>query len=225
MIAARDIVILMATIGLIGAGNIGSQLARLAVAHGHDVVISNSRGPETLAALVTELGPKARAATVVDAATAGEIVVVTIPLKHYRTVPVEPLAGKIVIDTNNYYPQRDGQIAELDNESTTTAELLQAHLPTSSVVKAFNHIYARQLTTDGLPAGTPNRRALVIAGDDPTAKATVARLLDEFGFDTVDAGPLKEGWRIQRDTPGYGPRRTAEELRKDLAAAKRYADV
>jgi predicted dinucleotide-binding enzyme len=139
-------------------------------------------------------------------------------------VPVEPLDGKVVIDTNNYYPERDGQIAELDNESTTTAELLQSHLPASKVVKAFNHIYAAQLTTDGRPAGTPNRRALVIAGDDPSAKATVTRLLDEFGFDTVDAGPLKEGWRIQRDTPGYGPRRTAEELRKDLAAAKRYAD-
>ena len=181
-------------------------------------------GRTHLTALVTELGPKARAATAVDAAKAGEIVVVSIPLKHYRTVPVEPLAGKIVIDTNNYYPQRDGHIAELDNESTTTAELLQAHLPTSKVVKAFNHIYAAQLTTDGRPAGAPNRRALVIAGDDPSAKATVTRLLDEFGFDTVDAGPLKEGWRIQRDTPGYGPRRTAEELRKDLAAAKRYAD-
>jgi predicted dinucleotide-binding enzyme len=214
----------MATIGLIGAGHIGAQLARLAVSHGHDVVISNSRGPETLTELVTELGPKARAATPVEAAKAGQIVVVTIPLKHYRTVPVQPLAGKIVIDTNNYYPQRDGQIAELDNESTTTAELLQAHLPTSKVVKAFNHIYAAQLTTDGRPAGTPNRRALVIAGDDPSAKATVTRLLDEFGFDTVDAGPLKEGWRIQRDTPGYGPRRTADELRQDLAAAKRYAD-
>ena len=214
----------MATIGLIGAGHIGAQLARLAVAHGHDVVISNSRGPETLTELITELGPKARAATPVEAAKAGQIVVVTIPLKHYRTVPVEPLAGKIVIDTNNYYPQRDGQIAELDNESTSTAELLQAHLPTSKVVKAFNHIYAAQLTTDGRPAGTPNRRGLVIAGDDPSAKATVARLLDEFGFDTVDAGPLKEGWRIQRDTPGYGPRRTADELRQDLAAAKRYAD-
>ena len=214
----------MSTIGLIGAGKIGSQLARLAVAHGHNVVISNSRGPESLTALVNELGPNARAASVVEAARAGEIVVVTIPLKHYRTVPVEPLAGKIVIDTNNYYPQRDGQIAELDNESTTTAELLQTHLPTSKVVKAFNHIYAAQLTTDGRPAGTPNRRALVIAGDDPSAKATVARLLDEFGFDTVDAGPLEEGWRIQRDTPGYGPQRTAEELRKDLAAAKRYAD-
>src|SRR5262245_7590318 len=214
----------MPTIGLIGAGHIGSQLARLAVAHGHDVVISNSRGPETLSKLVAELGPKARAATAPDAAKAGDIVVVTIPLKNYRSVPVEPLKGKIVIDTNNYYPQRDGHIPELDNESTTTAELLQAHLPTSRVVKAFNHIHAADLTTDGQPAGTPNRRALVIAGDDQTAKATVQSLLDQFGFDTVDAGPLKEGWRIQRDTPGYGPRRTASELRKDLAAAKRYAE-
>lgn len=212
------------TIGLIGAGHIGSQIARVAVRHGLPVVISNSRGPETLAALVAELGPSARAATAVEAAKAGDIVVVTVPLKNYRSVPVDPLRGKIVIDTNNYYPQRDGRIPELDNESTTTAELLQAHLPTSKVVKAFNHIYAAALTTDGQPAGTKNRRALVIAGNDHEAKATVTGLLDQFGFDTVDAGPLKEGWRIQRDTPGYGPRRTAEELRKDLAAAKRYAE-
>jgi 8-hydroxy-5-deazaflavin:NADPH oxidoreductase len=214
----------MATIGLIGAGKIGSQLARLAVRNNHDVVISNSRGPETLSALVAELGPRARAATPQEAAQAGDIVVVTIPLKSYRSVPVEPLAGKIVIDTNNYYPQRDGHIPELDNESTTTAELLQAHLPASKVVKAFNHIYAAELTTHGQPSGSKNRRALVIAGNDPQAKATVARLIDQFGFDTVDAGPLAEGWRIQRDTPGYGPRRTAEELSRDLAAARRYAD-
>jgi predicted dinucleotide-binding enzyme len=214
----------MKTIGLIGAGHIGSQVARLAVKNGYDVVMSNSRGPETLSDLVAELGPQARAATPLDAAKAGDIVVVTIPLKNYRSVPVEPLAGKVVIDTNNYYPQRDGHIPELDNESTTTSELLQAHLPKSKVVKAFNHIYASQLTTDGLPAGTKNRRALVIAGNDRDAKATVTQLLDQFGFDTVDAGPLKEGWRIQRDTPGYGPRRTAAELREDLAAAKRYAE-
>jgi predicted dinucleotide-binding enzyme len=213
------------TIGLIGAGHIGSQLARLAIASGHNVVISNSRGPETLAALAAELGPKARAASVADAAKAGDIVVVTVPLKNYRDVPAAPLAGKVVIDTNNYYPQRDGNIPELDDESTTTAELLQAHLPASKVVKAFNHIYAAELTTDGRPAGTPGRRALVVAGNDAAAKATVTALLDEFGFDTVDAGPLKEGWRIQRDTPGYGPRRTADELRKDLAAAKRYAEM
>jgi predicted dinucleotide-binding enzyme len=211
----------MPIIALIGAGHIGSQIARLAVAHGYRVVLSNSRGPETLATLVAELGPSARAATAMDAAKAGDIVVVTLPLKNYLEVPVEPLAGKIVIDTNNYYPQRDGHIPELDNESTTTSELLQAHLPTSKVVKAFNHIYAAQLTTDGRPAGSKDRRALVIAGDDLDAKTTVRNLLDQFGFDTVDAGPLKEGWRIQRDTPGYGPRRTAEELRRDLAAAKR----
>jgi predicted dinucleotide-binding enzyme len=212
------------TIGLIGAGHIGSQIARLAVANGYQVVLSNSRGPASLAALVAELGPRARAGTPVDVAKAGDIVVVSIPLKNYRSVPVEPLAGKIVIDTNNYYPQRDGHIRELDDESTTTAELLQAHLPTSKVVKAFNHIYAAALTTDGKPAGTQNRRALVIAGDDQEAKAAVTRLIDQFGFDVVDAGPLKEGWRIQRDTPGYGPRRTAEELRRDLAAARRYVN-
>ena len=209
------------TIGFIGAGKIGSQLARLAVANNYNVVMSNSRGPETLSQLVAELGPRARAAKAADAAKAGDIVVVTVPLKAYRAVPVEPLAGKIVIDTNNYYPERDGHIRELDNESTTTAELLQAHLPTSKVAKGFNHILAADLTTHGQPAGTPNRRALVIAGDDHTAKAVVSRLIDQFGFDTVDAGPLKEGWRIQRDTPGYGPRRTAAELRQDLAAAKR----
>ena len=214
----------MKTIGLIGAGHIGSQVARLAVAHGYDVVISNSRGPESLRELVTELGPRARAGTVVEAAQAGDMVVVTIPLKSIRSVPAAPLAGKIVIDTNNYYPQRDGHIPELDSESTTTSELLQAHLPTSKVVKAFNHIYAADLTTDGQPAGTKNRRALVIAGNDAAAKAEGSRLLDDFGFDTVDAGPLQEGWRIQRDTPGYGPRRNADELRRDLAAAKRYAD-
>lgn len=211
----------MSTMGLIGAGHIGSQVARLAVKHGYDVVISNSRGPETLAALVAELGSRARAATPSEAAAAGDIVVVTVPLKNYRQVPVAPLAGKIVIDTNNYYPERDGHIPELDNESTTTSELLQAHLPTSRVVKAFNHIYASQITTDGRPAGAKDRRALAIAGDDAAAKEAVTRLLDEFGFDTVDIGPLSASWRIQRDTPGYGPRRNAEQLRQDLAAAKR----
>jgi predicted dinucleotide-binding enzyme len=214
----------MTTIGIIGAGHIGSQVARLAIKSGYDVVISNSRGPETLAELVRELGPKAKAATPAEAAKAGDIVVVSVPLKSYRAVPAPPLAGKIVIDTNNYYPERDGHIPELDNESTTTAELLQKHLPTSKVVKAFNHIYAAELTTHGQPTGSPNRRALVIAGDDAAAKAAVTHLLDQFGFDAVDAGPLAEGWRIQRDTPGYGPRRTAEQLRADLAAAKRYAD-
>ena len=209
------------TIGLIGAGHIGSQLARLAVTHGYDVVVSNSRGPETLRSLVDELGSHARAATAAQAAEAGDIVVVTIPLKNIGDVPVAPLAGKIVVDTNNYYPQRDGHIQELDDERTTTSELLQRHLPASKVVKAFNHIYAAALTTDGQAAGTPHRRALAIAGNDANAKTAIAGLIDRFGFDVVDIGSLSESWRIQRDTPGYGPRRTAEELRKDLGAARR----
>ena len=211
----------MKTIGLIGAGRIGSQLARLAVKNGYNVVISNSRGPETLADLVRELGPHARAATPEETGQLGDIVVVTIPLKNLGDVPVAPLAGRVVIDTLNYYPQRDGHIADLDNEKTTTSGMVQEHLPTSKVVKAFNHIYAAELTTHGQPAGSPGRRALAIAGNDPGAKKEVGALIDQFGFDTVDVGPLGESWRIQRDTPGYGPRRTAEELRRDLAAAKR----
>ncbi|MDJ0323818.1 NAD(P)-binding domain-containing protein [Cryobacterium sp. PH31-AA6] len=214
----------MTTIGLIGAGNIGSQLARLSVANGYDVVISNSRGPETLRDLIEELGPRARATTATETAAAGDLVVVTIPLNQIDTLPVAELAGKVVIDTNNYYPGRDGNIAALDEESTTTAELLQDRLSASSIVKAFNHIYAADLTTDGQPAGSDNRRALVIAGDDTAASATVTALLDEFGFDTVNLGPLAEGWRIQRDTPGYGPRLNASELREATAAARRYRD-
>jgi predicted dinucleotide-binding enzyme len=213
----------MTTIGFIGAGHIGSQVARLAVQSGYDVVLSNSRGPETLLDLVHELGPKARAATPAEAATAGDLVVVTIPLKNVHTVPVARLAGKTVIDTNNYYPERDGHIRELDEEKTTTSELLQRHLPASKVVKAFNHIYAAELTKHGQPAGSEDRRALAIAGNDAAAKTTVTKLLDQFGFDTVDMGPLAESWRIQRDTPGYGPRRTASGLRHDLASAKRPA--
>ena len=213
------------TLGLIGSGHIGSQLARLAVQHGHDVVLSNSRGPASLAGLVQELGPQARAAGPAEAAAAGDLVVVTIPLHAIDTVPVEPLAGKVVIDTNNYYPQRDGQIAELDDESTPVSELLARHLPDSHVVKAFNHIVSADLTTDGSAPGTPGRRALVVAGDDAAARRTVIDLIDEFGFDAVELDSLAEGWRIQRDTPAYGIRRTADELRADLAAAKRYRDM
>jgi 8-hydroxy-5-deazaflavin:NADPH oxidoreductase len=194
----------MTTIGLIGSGNIGSTVARLAIAAGYDVVLSNSREPETLKDLVHELGPRARAATPAQSAAAGDVVVVTIPLRAYRSVPVEPLTGKVVIDTNNYYPQRDGQVPELDNDSITTGELLQRHLPTSRVVKAFNNIYYKHLLSLARPAGAPDRSALPIAGDDADAKATVTALLDALGFDAVDAGPLAEGWRFQRDMPAYG---------------------
>lgn len=214
----------MTRIGLIGAGNIGSQLARAAVANGYDVTISNSRGPETLTDLVAELGERAQAGTAADAAAA-DLVVLTIPLKAVTSFPSDFLDGKTVIDTNNYYPQRDGNIAELDSEETTTAEITQAHFPGAKIVKAFNHIYASALTEDGQPAGSENRRALIVAGDHAAAKGEVAAFIDAIGFDVVDLGPLSEGWRLQRDTPAYGPRRNADELRADAAAAKRYRDM
>lgn len=211
----------MTTLGFIGSGHIGSQVARKAVENGYDVVLSNSRGPETLADLVAELGPRASAATPAEAAQAADIAVVSIPFGKYTEVPVEPLAGKIVLDTNNYYFERDGHYADLDSGTATVSGLLQQHLPTSRVVKAFNHIMAADITTGGAAAGTPNRRALAIAGDHQEANDAVAALLDEFGFDSVDAGPLSESWRVERDTPAYGARQNAEELRENLAKATR----
>jgi len=204
-------------IGLIGAGNIGSTLARLAVEHGHDVMISNSRGPATLTGLVSHLGDRATAGTAARAAEFGDVVVVTIPLKNYRKVPAAELANKIVIDTSNYYPKRDGQIPELDSGAVTTSELLAAHLPESRVVKAFNNIYYADLAAQGQPAGTPGRRALPIAGDDAEAKKVVAGLIEEFGFDVIDTGGLAEGRRFQRDTPAYVTRLDARGLRAALA--------
>jgi predicted dinucleotide-binding enzyme len=163
----------MTTWGFIGSGNIGSTVARLAVQAGHQVVLSNSRGPETLTDLVERLGDNARAATATEAAEAGDVVLVTIPLKAYRDVPVEPLRGKVVLDTLNYYPQRDGQVAELDDESTTSSELLQAHLPESKVVKVFNNIFVQHLAALPRPSGAEDRSALAIAGDDADTKQTV----------------------------------------------------
>lgn len=211
----------MTTIGIIGAGNIGSQIARAAIAVGYTVVIANSRGPETLSALVAELGANARAATAEQAAQAGDFVVVTVPLKAYEQIPVAPLAGKIVIDTNNYYFERDGRIPALDNGLDTVSGMLQRHLVDSKVAKGFNHIMAKDITTDGTPAGTPGRRALATASDFEEAAELVDRLYDELGFDTVNVGPLSESWRVERDQPAYVVRQDRHELIANLAKGVR----
>lgn len=207
----------MTTIGLIGSGHIGQAIAMQAIAQGHDVVLSNSRGPETLTDLVAELGEHARAASAEEAAASGEVVVVTIPFKNYQQVPVEPLAGKVVIDTNNYYFERDGHFPEIDEGRTTPSELLAAHLAGAKVVKAFNNIRAAHIVSAATPAGTADRRALSIAGDDAGAKRVVTDLIDAFGFDVVDAGPLSEGRRFDRDKPAYGAELPADQLREALA--------
>ncbi len=214
----------MTTLGLIGSGHVGSQLARLAVQHGYEVVVSNSREPETLKDLVDELGERARAGTPAEAA-AGDLVIVAMPLSQIHSLPFDELAGKIVIDTSNYFPRRDGEIGVLEDETTTVSEMLQALLPKSHVVKAFSHITAGDLTTDPEPVDSPTRRALTVAGDDPSARDRVAALINEFGFDAVDLGMLEEGWRVQRDTPAFGVRLDVVELRDALAAAKRYRDM
>jgi 8-hydroxy-5-deazaflavin:NADPH oxidoreductase len=194
----------MTTLGLIGAGHIGSTLARLATAAGIDVVVANSRGPETLQSLMAELGEQARAAYAAEAASAGDLVVVSIPLRSITNLPKAELAGKIVIDTGNYYPQRDGVIDEVENGQTTTSELLAREIPRAHVVKAFNNIFWGHLGALPRPAGADDRSALPIAGDDEEAKQQVAALLDRLGYDAVDAGPLREGWRFERDNPAYG---------------------
>jgi predicted dinucleotide-binding enzyme len=209
----------MTTIGLIGSGHIGQAIAKQAIAHGYSVVLSNSRGAETLADLVAELGPQSRAASSVEAAEAGDIVVVTIPFKNYAKVPVDALAGKIVIDTNNYYHERDGHFENIDRGEVTVSGVLAEHLPASRIVKAFNNIQAAAINDDATASGTPNRRALPIAGDDAAAKKVVFDLIDEFGFDVVDAGPLTEGRRYDRDTPAYGATLNAAQLRDALASA------
>jgi len=195
----------MTTVGFIGSGRIGSTVARLSVAGGYQVIMSNSRGPQTLARLVDELGPLARATTGGQAAAEGDLVVLTIPLRAYQSVPVAPLAGKLVLDTCNYYPQRDGQIPELDSGSLTSSELIQRHLPGARVVKVFNNIFYLHLLSLARKEGATDRSYLPIAGDDSEAKAQTTAFLDAVGFGAVDGGPLAESWRQEPGTPVYGP--------------------
>ncbi len=194
----------MTTIGIIGSGMIGGTVARLSVAAGHQVVVSNSRGPETLAELVAELGPLATAGTAEQAAEAGDLVVVSIPVKAFTEIPAKPLAGKALLDTGNYYPQRDGHIEELDTGALTSSGLLQRDLPETHVVKVFNNIFFKHLQSLARPSGAPDRTALPIAGDDAAAKAETIAYLDSIGYDAVDVGPVAESWRFEPGTPAYG---------------------
>jgi predicted dinucleotide-binding enzyme len=206
-------------IGIIGAGHIGSTLARHFVRVGHEVAISNSRGPETLQGLVAELGERARAATVPEAAQFGDVVVVAIPFGRFRELPREGFDGKIVIDTTNYYPSRDGHFPEIDEGRTTSSELIRDHLQGARVVKAFNAIYWEHLRDFARPPGDPSRIGIPISGDDEEAKRVVAELIDQIGFDPVDAGTLAEGGRKhQPGAPVYTADLPADKLRQRLAA-------
>lgn len=206
-------------IGIIGAGYVGRSLAGAGVKAGHEVMISNSRGPHTLFSECAIIGCKA--GTIEEAARFGQIVVVAITMKHYKAVPVQPLEGKIVIDTNNYYPGRDDEMPELNNREATSSEMLAKHIPKSKVVKAFNAILMPHFDRDGQSSGSFDRRALPLAGDDADAKKVVADLHEQFGFDPIDVGPLFEGWRFQPGTPVYCIRFNREWIIRALAEATR----
>jgi 8-hydroxy-5-deazaflavin:NADPH oxidoreductase len=207
-------------IGVIGSGNIGATAARLFIEAGHEVAIANSRGPESLTDLVNELGGAARAATVEEAAALGELVLVAIPFGRYRELPPEPFAGKIVIDANNYFPQRNGHFAELDDDETTSSELLAAHLPEATVVKAFNTMNWKPLRDRASSGPLEERLALFVAGDDAGAKERVSSLIEEIGFAPVDTGSLAKGGRRQQPgSPVFAEPITAAEAPEVLATA------
>lgn len=206
-------------IGIIGSGRIGSAAATRLVAAGHQVLLSNSRGPESLAVLEQSLGQSASAGTAEEAAVYGEATLVANPLRAVAELASERFGGRIVIDANNYYPQRDGQIAVLDRGETTSSEWVAERLPGSRVVKAFNTIIARRLEHDARPPGAPGRLALPVAADDEAAKQLVMGLVDDMGFDAIDAGDLHDGGRQQPGTPVYTEALDAEGVRRALAAA------
>jgi 8-hydroxy-5-deazaflavin:NADPH oxidoreductase len=211
----------MTTIGIIGSGHVGSSLAKAATVHGYDVVLSGSGKPGGLDGLIAHLGPEARAGTPEEAAEAGDFAIVATPISAVPSIPVEPLRNKVVIATINYFPQRDGRIAEIEDGTITVPGVLQRHLPDSKVVRAFSMLDAADMSGDGHPKGDPKRRAIAIAGDDAAAKQLVAALIDEFGFDVVDLGTLAESWRVDPGQKGFVTRQTADELRANAAAARR----
>lgn len=205
-------------IGVIGAGNFGGTLARRLRSAGHDVTVANSRGPQSLTALTAETGIKAD--TVEGAARGADVVVIAVPMAAVPRLPAEAFRGKVVIDADNYYPERDGDIPDVADLSLTSSRWTAAHLPGAHVVKAFNNIYAQTLLEGGRRPGEEDRIALPVAADDPGAKRTVMAIVDELGFDPVDAGALDESWRQQPGTPVYGTHHDAEGVRRDLATAR-----
>jgi predicted dinucleotide-binding enzyme len=201
-------------IGILGAGHIGSTTARLFLDAGHEIAIANSRGPETLRDLITTLGTNAHAVTPAEAATFGDMVLLAIPLKDYTSLPVEELRGKVVIDAMNYYPNRDGNYAQLDSRELASSEMVAAHLPGSRVVKAFNTIWFEHLKTQGKKsAPIDERRVIFVSGDDAEAKRAVSHLIDEIGFGPYDLGTLHGSLEQQPDTPAYNRDVTVAEAR------------
>lgn len=211
----------MTTISFIGAGNIGANVARAVANAGYDVILSNNHGPDSLAGLAADIGSLASTASTEDAAHQGDVVVIAVPYTAFDSLPTEALAGKVVLATTNYIPEYTGHIAALDDTTVTEVGMLQRRLPDSKVVKAFSHLNAAEVPTTGTPPGTPNRRALAIAGDDDAAKRVAAEIYDTVGYDTVDAGGINESWTFGFGQPAFITRQNVTELKANIAKATR----
>jgi len=206
-------------LGIWGAGHIARAIATLALRQGHEVMVSNSRGPHALKEVAAELGCEAGGAD--EAADFGDLILIAVPFKVYRLLPVQRVLGKIVLDATNHYPSRDGEDPALEDMTITSGELLANHLQGARVVKAFNAILQRDIVPHARPSSSPDRRALPIAGDDPVARAAAASLIDQLGFDVVDAGNMSESWRFERGMPGYCIPLRRESMALALAQAEK----
>jgi 8-hydroxy-5-deazaflavin:NADPH oxidoreductase len=211
----------MTTIGFIGAGNIGANVARAASNAGYDVILSNNHGPDSLAELAADIGSRASTATTDDAVHHADVVVIAVPYTAFDALPAAALAGKVVLATTNYIPEYTGHIAELDDTTVTEVGMLQRRLLESKVVKAFSHLNAAEVPTTGTPRGTPNRRALAIAGNDPNAKLVATEIYDTIGYDTLDVGDIDESWTFGFGQPAFITHQNLEELAANVAKATR----
>lgn len=210
-------------IGIFGAGKVGTALARLLVASGYDVLITGSPRQTALDLLVSVVAPGARVVTPAELVDVSDVIIVAVPFGKAGTVPWADFGGKVVVDAMNYWPPVDGHIAAIDDDERSTTEINAARNPLARVVKSFNHIGYHEMEDDSMDPGSPLRRAIAVVGDDDGARAVIAGIIDDIGFDAVDGGALANGRALEPGHPAFGRELSASELSRLLSPAEHLA--